>query len=38
MLAPVIKELDIKFLDHLANLPDLHPIEHLYKDEKRLSK
>jgi len=38
LLTPIIYELDIRFLSYLPKSPDLHPIEHLYKDEKMLSK
>ena len=36
LLAPRIKAENIQFLDHPANSPDLHPIEHLHKTQKRL--
>lgn len=32
LLAFAIKQRDIRFLNLLANLKDLHPIEQLYKD------
>ena len=38
LLAPCIKTEDIQFLDYPANSPDLHPIEHLHKTQKRLMK
>ena len=38
LLASRIKADNIKFLDHPANSPDLHPIEHLHKTQKRLMK
>ena len=37
LIAPLLTEKNVLFLDHLPKSPDLHPIEHLYKDEKRLS-
>jgi hypothetical protein len=36
LLADQIHEFDIKFIDTPANSPDLQPIEHLHKDQKRL--
>ena len=36
LLAPRIKTDNIRFLDHPTNSPDLHPIEHLHKTQKRL--
>ena len=36
LLAPRIKADNIRFLIHPANSPDLHPIEHLHKTQKRL--
>jgi hypothetical protein len=35
LLADQIQEFDIKFVDTPANSPDLHPIEHLHKDQKK---
>ena len=29
---------DVKFADHPANSPDIHPIEHLYGEQKRILK
>jgi len=34
----MLYEKNVLFLNTPANSPDLHPIEHLHKDEKRLSK
>jgi transposase len=36
ILRPYINEHNIEFLDTPANSPDLNPIEHLHKDQKRL--
>ena len=36
LLAPYIEAKGVKFLDHPKNSPDLHPIEQLHKDQKRL--
>ncbi len=36
LLADQIHEHDIKFIDTPANSPDLQPIKHLHKDQKRL--
>ena len=36
LLAPLIAEKNIMFLDTPTNSPDLHPIEHLYKDQKNI--
>lgn len=36
LVADQIHEFDIKFLDTPANSPDLQPIEHLHKDQKKL--
>lgn len=35
LMDPLIRRLQIMFLDMPANSPDLHPIEHLHKDEKQ---
>ena len=36
LLADQIHEFNIKFIDTPANSPDLQPIEHLHKDQKKL--
>lgn len=36
ILAPLIAQKDILFLDTPVNSPDLNPIEHLHKDEKSI--
>lgn len=36
LMADLIHEFDIKFIDTPANSPDLQPIEHLHKDQKDL--
>jgi hypothetical protein len=38
LLADQILEFNIKFRDTPHNLPDLHPYEHLHKDQKRIIK